>query len=245
MKCYNCGMENSGSFCIYCGADLRVRMDVPPTQYAGPAEAQSDQRFDNADAYYTENPIQNAVPYPAPVQDGPVPKKRKALLVVLISILAAAILGGLGFLIYRLVNPSEKSDSQAAAPTSSQTARPSSKDDGVIQPLPTQTLPPLPTTTPTLPTGPKILSQPSPLTLKDGQTGIFTVEAEGEGLHYQWQKSMDGGKTWSNCVSEGADTNRFSFTASTSFNGWYYHCIVTDSEGFSFSNAALLTVTAD
>ena len=91
---------------------------------------------------------------------------------------------------------------------------------------------------------PSITGQPSDQNPADGKSVSFTVTASGSDLGYQWQVSKDGGKTWKNCSASGYNTKTLKFTAKASYNGWMYHCIVTNSVGSVTSRAALLTVNA-
>ena len=75
----------------------------------------------------------------------------------------------------------------------------------------------------------RITRQPEDIFTKDGANVMFTLNAEGEGLKYQWQNSSDGGKTWKNFEEPGA--HFLVFAASESQNGWLYRCIVTDENG--------------
>ena len=90
---------------------------------------------------------------------------------------------------------------------------------------------------------PTIAGQPGSVSVKAGATASFAVTANGSQLHYQWQKSKDGGKTWSNCTSTGATSAKFSFKASKDYSGWYYRCKVYNSAGLVYTSAAKLTVS--
>ena len=89
---------------------------------------------------------------------------------------------------------------------------------------------------------PVITKQPYSQTVDLNKTVTFSVSATGGGLSYQWQKSTDGGKTWSNCSSTGYNMANFSFQAKTTFNGWQYRCKVTNSKGSVTSAPAKLLV---
>ena len=88
--------------------------------------------------------------------------------------------------------------------------------------------------------GPTITKQPADQTVAAGNKASFTVSATGDGLTYQWQVNKTG--TWNNCTSAGNDSATFSFTAKTTYSGWQYRCVVTDSTGKTTTQAALLTV---
>ena len=89
---------------------------------------------------------------------------------------------------------------------------------------------------------PTITKQPAAATANVGETVTLSVKASGGGLSYQWQKSTDGGNTWSNCTSTGHDLAYFSFRASATFNGWRYRCVVTNTKGSVTSASAKVTV---
>ena len=58
----------------------------------------------------------------------------------------------------------------------------------------------------------------------------MTVEAEGEGLTYQWQ--LKKGSSWANLTSGGANTNWLSLgKCDLSKNGKVYRCVITDVNG--------------
>ena len=77
-----------------------------------------------------------------------------------------------------------------------------------------------------------ITSQPQPTdasTIEGGSLGL-TVEAEGEGLTYQWQ--LKKGSSWANLTSGGATTNCLSLgKCDLSKNGKVYRCVITDVNG--------------
>ena len=65
-----------------------------------------------------------------------------------------------------------------------------------------------------------------------GEYVDFTVEAQGDGLKYQWQVLKNG--TWTNCsVNDGAKTNKLTLEAKKSRDGLKYHCVVSDMYGQS------------
>ncbi|MBQ4397140.1 MAG: hypothetical protein II828_06420, partial [Clostridia bacterium] len=88
----------------------------------------------------------------------------------------------------------------------------------------------------------KITGQPSPVTAKSGDLVTFNVAASGPGITYQWQLSDDQGKTWRNSK---ATTASYSTTLSTTNNGRYLRCVVTDKYGNSVkSDAAYMKITS-
>ena len=86
------------------------------------------------------------------------------------------------------------------------------------------------------------VSEVSGQTVLAGEKAIFTVQASGDKLTYQWTVSKDGGKTWKNCTSTGYNTATLRFTAKTSYSGWQYSCLVTNHRCMVSTNAATLTV---
>ncbi|EJL59728.1 Ig-like domain-containing protein, partial [Flavobacterium sp. CF136] len=90
------------------------------------------------------------------------------------------------------------------------------------------------------------VTNPSNQTATVGGTATFSVTASGGAgtTTYQWQRSTNGGGTWTNIASE--TTSSLSLTGITcSMNGYQYRIIVTESNyvcGNVVSNAATLTV---
>ena len=63
-------------------------------------------------------------------------------------------------------------------------------------------------------------------------TATFSVEAEGEGLTYQWEYCPNT-TTWKNNTMSGATTNTLTFTAKAYHDGYKYRCLITDANGNS------------
>jgi PKD repeat protein len=87
----------------------------------------------------------------------------------------------------------------------------------------------------------QVTSQPQPVTVLAGAQASFTVAATASGsetITYQWQKSTDG-VTWNN-VGTGATT--YSFTTAAGDNGAKFLCKMTNTTGYTYSSAALLTI---
>lgn len=100
---------------------------------------------------------------------------------------------------------------------------------------------------------PTITAQPSNVSVGAGNTATFSVTASGSGLSYQWYRttvppssSSYGEETL--IVEEyeisGATSRTYSFTASSSDNGYYYRCRVYNSGGSVYSDYALLTIVS-
>ena len=89
-----------------------------------------------------------------------------------------------------------------------------------------------------------ITTQPGNVTVTEGETATFTVDAMGSGtLTYQWQQSTDGGQNWADISGANSATYTIENTT-TAMSGYQYHCVVTGDGGTATSNAATLTVTA-
>jgi hypothetical protein len=92
-----------------------------------------------------------------------------------------------------------------------------------------------------IPFAPSISTQPTNQTVTDGQTASFTAAASGNPTPtVQWQRSTDGGSTWSDI--SGATSPTYSFTAAFAQNGYKYRAVFTNSLGSTPTNAATLTV---
>ena len=71
-----------------------------------------------------------------------------------------------------------------------------------------------------------------------GNTVVFTVEATGENLAYQWLFSDDGGNNWTRSGAASAKTASYSFTASKAHNGRMFKCQITGANGTVISDIA-------
>ena len=93
-----------------------------------------------------------------------------------------------------------------------------------------------------IPTPLKIVVQPASYAGDTGNTVVFRVSAQGDGLTYQWYYSSNGGTTWKTSPASGNKTTQLSVPVTAGRNGYRYHCVVTDLYGDSVtSNAAVLT----
>ena len=92
----------------------------------------------------------------------------------------------------------------------------------------------------------EIVSPPADVTIAAGKTAVFTVEATGSDLAYQWQYK-DPTSDWKNSTSTGYDTNTIKVqgvSGETNRNGFQYRCVITDANGNQMiSDPATLTVT--
>ena len=90
----------------------------------------------------------------------------------------------------------------------------------------------------------RITTQPVDFEGKIGETAVFTVVAEGEGLSYQWQVSTDGGKSWVNSSMTGYNTATFKPEIFHQRLSYQFHCVVKDSKGNSVTSNAVKMVKA-
>ncbi len=88
-----------------------------------------------------------------------------------------------------------------------------------------------------------ITRQPDSMTVPEGMTVTFEVEATGDSLTYQWQYSANGGSTWAKASSTGSTTAMISVPATMARDGYLYRCVVTDRYGYTAASiGARLTV---
>ncbi len=89
---------------------------------------------------------------------------------------------------------------------------------------------------------PEVTSDPSNVTVDEGDPATFTISASGADLNFQWQRDTGGG--WSNI--SGATSTSYTQTSTTeSMSGYEYRCVVTGScTPPDTSAAAILTVTS-
>ena len=74
-----------------------------------------------------------------------------------------------------------------------------------------------------------ITKQPEAASKKAGETVSLSVEAEGDGLTYQWQYSSDG-SSWADCADGSANSAAYSFVLAADLSG-QYRCVVRDGMG--------------
>ena len=88
----------------------------------------------------------------------------------------------------------------------------------------------------------KINTQPESYSGVIGSTAKFTVDAEGDGLTYQWQ--LKKGKSWADLTTGGATTTALSIKVDAAKNGKVYRCLITDENGEQLaSDEVTITVT--
>ena len=96
---------------------------------------------------------------------------------------------------------------------------------------------------------PAITVQPVNTSTYSGGNAYFSIAATGLNLSYQWQKSTDGGTSWSDLANIAPYSGMFGPTlsilpASTSLNGYMYRCHIAGTcTPDVFSGTAQLTVT--
>lgn len=80
-------------------------------------------------------------------------------------------------------------------------------------------------------TAPVIRTQPKNHIGDIGSNAVFTLEAEGQKLTYQWYYSVDHGKSWSRSGMTGSTTPTLKVTMTAARVGQMYRCIVTNAAG--------------
>ncbi len=89
-----------------------------------------------------------------------------------------------------------------------------------------------------------IVTQPVDYTGAVGDTAVFTVEAQGEGLTYQWMYSNNQGRSWTKSTQPGYNTAEVSVELKAFRAGQLYKCVVTDVSGnVQESTAAAMSVS--
>ena len=86
-----------------------------------------------------------------------------------------------------------------------------------------------------------IIMEPADVTVKDGEEAVFTVEATGEGLSYQWYKNKTGSNLTGTPV-EGATAPELKITAALGDVGTYYYCRISNESEMIKTRAASLDV---
>ena len=88
---------------------------------------------------------------------------------------------------------------------------------------------------------PVIETQPAGVSVTEGETATFIVQASGTNLQYQWQFMAPGATAW---LSAASTTATLSFTATPDQDSYAYRCIVSNGGGSVTSDIALLSVSA-
>ena len=92
--------------------------------------------------------------------------------------------------------------------------------------------------------GAGITSQPTSVETVLGTTAVFSVEATGLDVHYQWQQSSNSGKTWAKSGFSTATQPDLKVPVIATRDGYMYRCVVTDTNNTVTSDAATLIVLA-
>ena len=95
-------------------------------------------------------------------------------------------------------------------------------------------------------TKPVITKQPEDKTVTAAEKVSISVEAEGEGLTYQWETKLNETADWGKTGLNGNKTNTLSFNVPSAYNGRQYRCVITDANGVTVTSAAMtLTVNIE
>ncbi len=89
-----------------------------------------------------------------------------------------------------------------------------------------------------------IVTDPADYTGAVGETATFTVEAQGQGLCYQWMYSNNEGRSWTKSTQPGSDTNALQVGVKAFRDGQMYRCVVTDASGNVVTSEAASIVIA-
>ncbi|MBZ5676447.1 MAG: hypothetical protein LAP61_19595 [Acidobacteriia bacterium] len=91
------------------------------------------------------------------------------------------------------------------------------------------------------PPAPVVTQDPISATVTAGQTAIFSVNATGTGLSYQWQSQAPGGSSFAN-IAGATQASYTTPTTQVADSGTQFRCVVTNGGGSVNSGAATLTV---
>jgi hypothetical protein len=86
---------------------------------------------------------------------------------------------------------------------------------------------------------PAISRQPQNVVVKAGATGTMSVAVAGENVTVQWQKSTDGGTTWTNISNTGST---LTITAAKTNDEGYYRVKVSNYIGYLYSQKAFFHI---
>ena len=93
---------------------------------------------------------------------------------------------------------------------------------------------------------PHITSQPVSYEGAAGDTAVFEVKAEGEGLTYQWQYCNANSNVWRTSSMKGNGTSTLSVPVTAARDGQKYRCVITSGTGrVVTTETAVLTVIAN
>jgi hypothetical protein len=97
----------------------------------------------------------------------------------------------------------------------------------------------------TLGTGssPSITQQPQNQTVPVGGTATFSIQVNGSAVFYQWQRTDDGGSTWSNILGANAPVYAMA-PVSSSDNRAIFRCLISSRSGSAWSWTATLSTSS-
>ncbi len=77
----------------------------------------------------------------------------------------------------------------------------------------------------------EIIKQPETFCDTEAENAVFSVEAIGDSVKYQWYKSIDSGVTWTKTFYTGFTTNEVSIPLQKYMNHYLFKCVLTDKYG--------------
>ncbi|SEF58574.1 Immunoglobulin domain-containing protein [Eubacterium ruminantium] len=89
---------------------------------------------------------------------------------------------------------------------------------------------------------PVISTQPSSVTVVEGEDATFYLTSNSPSAVYQWEVSDDNGKIWSNSAVTGNTSSKITVTTKQKYNGYLYRCKVSNGKATEYSKAVKLTV---
>ena len=89
---------------------------------------------------------------------------------------------------------------------------------------------------------PVITVQPENITVVEGQTASFSVEAAGMDLSYRWYYRTSEEGSWTLVSAASGKTANYSLTAASRHNGYQYRCKVSNLAGSVYTQVVTLTV---
>ena len=87
-----------------------------------------------------------------------------------------------------------------------------------------------------------ITTQPENVYAAVGDKAALSVDAEGDGLAYQWYYTVDG-ENWIKCSSSASTKANFTFKMYKNFSGRIYKCVVTDANGYYLETEEVMVST--
>ncbi len=90
---------------------------------------------------------------------------------------------------------------------------------------------------------PDVKFSSSSVTVSEGGSAIFLIQAEGNNLTYQWQYRTSPSDSWKKATASGNTSPTLIVPASSGRNGYQYRCAVSNSAGTVYSDTVTLTVS--